>query len=95
MNSPKYNFGEFNKATFLVVVRHCELIFCLLDSPKCDLDEIVKAMIQVVEWHFEVIFCLLINRKYDYFKSKTDDSSRRMALESHVLPLDKPKIRLL
>ena len=36
-----------------MVVRHCELIFCLLNSPKCDLDEIVKAMIPVVEWHLK------------------------------------------
>ena len=62
--SPKFELGEFNKATFLVVLRHCELIFCLMTNPKCDLDEVEKAMIQVV-----VIFWFLTNRKCDFFYS--------------------------
>jgi len=52
---------EVKKATFLVVARHCELIFCLLTTTKCDLFEVDKPMIQVVEWHFEVIFFFLSN----------------------------------
>jgi len=31
---PKYDFGEFNKATFLVVAGHWEHIFRLLTNPK-------------------------------------------------------------
>ena len=58
MNSQKYDFGEFNKATFLEVVRHCELIFCLMTRPKWDLDEVEKALIEVVEWHYEDILFL-------------------------------------
>jgi len=65
----KYDLGEFKKATFVVVARHCDLIFCLLTSQKCDLDEVGKAMFQVVEFQFEVIFCFLTNRKCDFFKS--------------------------
>ena len=55
LERPKSYLGEVNKATFLVVARHCELIFCLFTSPKCDLDEVEIALIQVVEWHIEVI----------------------------------------
>jgi len=61
--SPKYYIGEFNKATFLVVGRYCELIFCLKTNTKCDLDEVEKTIIQVVEWHNEEILCFLTNPK--------------------------------
>jgi len=47
--STKCDVGEFKKATYLVVARQCEHIFCLLTSPKRNLDEVEKAMIQVVE----------------------------------------------
>jgi len=85
--------GEVKKASFLEVARHCELIFCLLTIPKFDLDEVEKAMIQVVEWPFEVIFCFLT--KEIFFSSRYSyDSRGRMALKSHFLLLDKPKIRI-
>jgi len=58
LDQQKCDLGEVNKENFLVVARHCELIFCLLTSSKGDLDEVEKAMIQVVECHFKVIFCL-------------------------------------
>ena len=51
------------RATFLMVARHCELIFCPLISPKCDLGEVKKAMFEVAECHFEVILCYMSNRK--------------------------------
>ena len=47
--------GEVKKSTFLVVARHCEIIFCLLMSPKCDLDEVDKTIFQEIKWHFEDI----------------------------------------
>jgi len=52
LEEPKIDFGELNKATFPVVARHCELIFCLMTNPNCDLGEVEKAMLQVAEWHF-------------------------------------------
>jgi len=52
-------------------------------------------MFEVAECHFEVILCYLSNRKCKFFQvEKSDDSNGRMALESHCLPLDKPKFRL-
>jgi len=30
---PKFDWGEVNKAIFLEVARHCDLIFCLLTIP--------------------------------------------------------------
>jgi len=50
---------EIIKATFLVVARHFELIFCLSTSQKCDFGEVEKAMFQIVEWHFDVFFYFL------------------------------------
>ena len=50
-----------------MVVRNCELIFCLMTNPKCNLDEVEKTMIQVVEWHYEDILCFLTNPKRDFY----------------------------
>ena len=75
-----------------MVDRLCELILCLLTSPKCDLDEVEKGIIQVADCHFEVIFCFLTNRKF--FQVYKRPFKWQMALKSHILPLDKPKIRL-
>jgi len=52
---------------FLMVARHCELIFCLLTRPKCDFAVVVKSIIQVVGWYFEVIFCFMTTRNCDLF----------------------------
>jgi len=57
-------------------------------------DDVEKAMIQVVKCHVEVIFCFLTNRKCDFFKLIKRRFKWQMVLESHFLPLDKPKIRL-
>ena len=56
LDLPKSEMGEFNKASFLVVVRHCEHIFWLLIYPNFDLVEVEKAMNEDVEWHFKIIF---------------------------------------
>ena len=45
LGQPKMRLGEGKEATFFVVARHFELIFCHYISPKCDLDEVEKAMI--------------------------------------------------
>ena len=58
----KMRLGSRKKATFLVVARQWELIFCVMNSPKCDFHEVEKAMIQV----FEVIFCFLATPKFDF-----------------------------
>jgi len=44
MTSPKFDFGEVEKAMFQVVARHLEQISFLISSPKCDLGEVEKAM---------------------------------------------------
>jgi len=36
LTSPKFVFGEVEKAMFQMVARHWELILFLLPSPKCD-----------------------------------------------------------
>jgi len=77
--SPKFELGEFNKATFLVVLRHCELIFWPLTYPNCDLNEVEIAMIQVDEWKFKVIFFLTV-RKCDFFQI---DKATIQVIEGH------------
>ena len=42
-SSPKFDFGEVEKAMFEVVTRHWEHISFFLTSPKCELGEVVKA----------------------------------------------------
>ena len=64
-----------NKAKFLVIARHCELIFCLLSTPKCDFDKVEKAMIQVFECHFEVIICFLT---WDFYHVDEVDARHRV-----------------
>ena len=59
---PKSELDEFNKACFLVVIRHCEHIFWPLTYPNCDLVEVEKAMNEDVEWQFKIILCFLTNR---------------------------------
>ena len=49
LDLPKSELGEFNKAPFPVVVRHCEHIFWPLTFPNCDLVEVEKAMNEDVE----------------------------------------------
>ena len=56
------------KRIFLVVSRHCEVIFCSLTSPKCDLDEVEKEMFEIVECHFEFHLWYLSNRKCKFFQ---------------------------
>jgi len=46
LTSPKFDFGEFEKAMFQVVTSHWELISFLLARPKCNLGEFDKAMFQ-------------------------------------------------
>ena len=57
---PKNELGEFNKASFLVVVRHCEHIFLPFTYPNCDLVEVVKAMNEDGEWQ-ENVFAVPYN----------------------------------
>jgi len=59
--------GEFNKATLLVVGRHCDLIFCLLINKKCFSDKVEKDMIQVFECHFLGFNGFFTNRKCDFY----------------------------
>ena len=40
LTSPKFYFGEVEKAMFQVVRRHWELIFFILIIPKCDLGDV-------------------------------------------------------
>jgi len=67
--STKCDLEEVEKATMLVVARHCEHIFCVLTSANFYLDEVEKSNILIVECHFDVIFCFLTNRKHDFFKA--------------------------
>jgi len=55
LDLPKSEFAELNKASFLVVVRHCEHIFWPLTYPNCDFVEFEKAMNEDVEWQFKII----------------------------------------
>jgi len=68
LDLPKSELGEFNKAPFPVVVRHCEHIFWPLTFPNCDLVEVEKAMNEDVEWQFKIILCFVPNRKCKYFQ---------------------------
>jgi len=58
LTTPKFDFGEVEKAMFQLVASDWELIFFLLTSPKCDLGEVEKAMFQGVVSHLELIFGL-------------------------------------
>ena len=73
---------------------HSQFILGLWTRPKCDLDEVEKAMIQVVKCHFEVIFCLLTNRNCNFKVDKTTIQVGGMEHKSHIVLLNKPKIRL-
>jgi len=44
--SPKFVFGNVEKAICQLVARHWVLIFFLLTNPKCNLGEVEKAMFQ-------------------------------------------------
>ena len=48
LKSPKFHFGEVEKAIYQVFARHWELIFFLLTNPKCEIGEVEKAMFQGV-----------------------------------------------
>ena len=48
MTSPKFHFGEVEKAMFQVVARHSELVFFLLTGPECEMGEVEKVMFQGV-----------------------------------------------
>ena len=94
-SGPAYN-ATLVKATFLVIVGHCELIFCLLTSPKRDFDKVEKAIIQVFECHFDVIICFLNNRKSDFYHV---DKATIQVVELHLKVifclLTSPKFELL
>ena len=80
LDQPKSEFGEFNKACFLVVVRHCEHIFCNLTYINCDLVEDEKAINEGVEWQFKIILCVLPNRKCKFFQV---DKATNQLIEWH------------
>ena len=52
IESPKFDFGDLEKAMFQVVARLSELVLFLLTSPKCELGEVEKVMFQGFAWHF-------------------------------------------
>ena len=70
LTSPKFHFGDVEKAMFEVVANHWGLIYFLLNNRKCDLGEVEKAMFQGVPFHFELIFGLLANPNATWVMSK-------------------------
>jgi len=64
--SPKFDFGEVEKAMFQVLARHWEFIFLLLTSRKCDLGEVEKAMFKLFICHSELIFGFFTIPKCDF-----------------------------
>ena len=87
LTSPKFDFGEVEKALFQMFAKHWGIIYFLLTNPKCDLCEVKKAMFQGLACHFELTFGLLANPKCDL-----DESKARMALSTYFEPLGQPKV---
>ena len=92
--SQKWNLREGKKANFLVVPRHCELIFCLMTSQNVIW---LKSNSDDSSWWMTISnhFLLLDQPKMRLYSNRlSDDSSGRMALKSHFLHFEKHKIWL-
>ena len=59
MTSPKFSFGDVEKAMYQVVARHLENNFFFLTRPKCDFGEVEKAMFKGLVCHLQLISFLL------------------------------------
>ena len=69
LDLPKSELDEFNKACFLVVIRHCVHIFWPLTYPNCDLVEVEKRWMKMWNGNLKSFYASWLTENANFIKS--------------------------